>query len=140
MDSDKQIDMDYEEDEEDPLSPPSGDIQLNEGIEDELEDEVDDTDDTASDEEQHEVIEEDEGEKPRKSLKGVGLKLRLLPYLPRPEDFFVCPTIFLLTQLLPLGEFVIGLEERLVNSSLLMESLGILLRLMDLAAIVSWRF
>jgi hypothetical protein len=73
VDSDKQIDLDYEEeDEEDPLSPPSGEIQLNEGVEDELEDEGDDTDDTVSDDDPQDNIGEDEEEKPRKSrLKGV---------------------------------------------------------------------
>jgi hypothetical protein len=75
--------MDYEdEDEEDPLSPPSGEIQLNEGVDDELEDE-DDTDEIVSDEEQIDTVEEDEEEKPRKSLKGVSVAPSYpLPLLP----------------------------------------------------------
>jgi hypothetical protein len=76
--------MDYEEDEEDPLSPPSGEIQLNEGGDDELDDEGDDTDEIASDEEQIDTVEEDEEEKPRKSLKGVSLPSS--PSLPLPSS------------------------------------------------------
>jgi hypothetical protein len=144
VDSDKQIDLDYEEDEEDPLSPPSGEIQLNEGVEDELEDEGDDTDDTVSDEEQHENIEEDEEEKPRKSrLKGVSpASPHLCPLFPHLllsppfstyrslEDSSVSRTTFPLTPHLPPEEFAIGFAEKLENCSLLMESMEILVQLL----------